>query len=93
MGTSLRVGYDARMALGAYRGMGSVLRDAIDNQEAEFIGLCATGESDATLRLEPGGARGTMPASLMTPHAAREITAILRGSPPPDGRMPRVLEQ
>jgi glycosyltransferase involved in cell wall biosynthesis len=45
------------MALGAYRGMGSVLRDAIDNQEAEFIGLCATGESDATLRLEPGGFR------------------------------------
>jgi penicillin-binding protein 1C len=27
----------------------------------------------------------------MTPHAADEITAILRGAPPPDGWMPRAL--
>jgi len=55
-----------------------------------YVGLARDGRAEP-LRLEPGGARGTMQASLMTPHAARAITAILRGSPPPDGWMPRVL--
>jgi glycosyltransferase involved in cell wall biosynthesis len=55
MTARLRVGYDARMALGAYRGMGSVLRSAIDNQAADFVGLCAKGESDPLLQPIAGG--------------------------------------
>ena len=53
-----------------------------------YVGLAHEGRS-APLRVLPGGVPGS--AALMTPHAAREITAILRGSPPPDGRMPRAL--
>ena len=54
---SLRVGYDARMAIGAYRGMGRFLRQAISVEGPEFIGLCAKGESDSTLETHPGGFR------------------------------------
>ncbi|GGF42395.1 penicillin-binding protein 1C [Aliidongia dinghuensis] len=53
-----------------------------------YVGLAHDGRA-APLRLVPGAVPGE--ATLMTPHAAREITAILRGSPPPDGRMPRAL--
>ncbi|MEA2755105.1 MAG: penicillin-binding protein, partial [Aliidongia sp.] len=53
-----------------------------------YVGLAHDGRS-APLRLLPDNAQGD--ATLMTPHAAREITEILRGAPPPDGRMPRPL--
>jgi len=53
----LRVGYDARMALGAHRGMGAVLRAAISSKVADFYGFCANGEQDETLRLQARGMR------------------------------------
>jgi len=53
-----------------------------------YVGLAHDGRS-APLRLVPGTAQDE--AILMTPHAAREITTILRGAPAPDGRMPRAL--
>jgi len=56
-----------------------------------YAGLAHEGRA-APLRLLPSGIQGAPAgAALMTPHAAREITAILRGVPPPDGRMPRQL--
>jgi penicillin-binding protein 1C len=53
-----------------------------------YVGLAHDGQS-APLRFLPGNPQGE--AMLMTPHAAREITEILRAAPPPDGRMPRPL--
>lgn len=52
-----RVGYDARLAIEPYRGMGRYLRALIRGKESEFVGFCATGESSPTLQLEKGGAR------------------------------------
>ena len=49
------VGYDARMALGAYRGMGAYLRTLIAGREQELLGFCAAGEGDPSLRLVAGG--------------------------------------
>lgn len=74
MSGALRVGYDARLALGASRGMGSVLRAAIASDEAEFIGLCATGEHDESLRLHAAGF-GFYPLweQLSIPRRAREL--------------------
>ena len=51
------VGYDARLALGNYRGMGAWMRELIRGREAELLGFCASGESDPLLHLQTGGAR------------------------------------
>jgi penicillin-binding protein 1C len=53
-----------------------------------YVALAHDGHAAAP-RLVPGAVQGE--AILMTPHAAHEITAILRGAPAPDGRMPRAL--
>ncbi len=53
-----------------------------------YAGLAHDGRS-APLRILDTRAHGA--ATLMTQHAARTVTDILRGSPPPDGRMPRGL--
>lgn len=53
----VRVGYDARFAIGQYRGMGKFLRQLISDHEGEFFGLCATGESDSSLNLVSKGFR------------------------------------
>ena len=53
-----------------------------------YVGLAHQGQA-APLRLVARTGQGE--ATLMTPHAADEITAILRGAPPPDGWMPRAL--
>lgn len=52
-----RIAYDARMAIGAYRGMGRYLRSLIAGRESELIGVCAAGESDPQLRLVARGPR------------------------------------
>ncbi len=45
------IGYDARFALGNYRGMGRFLRLLIAGRESTLTGLCAAGEADSSLRL------------------------------------------
>lgn len=50
-----RVAYDARLSIGQYRGMGRFLRQLIAGREEEFLGLCATGESDSSLKLVSRG--------------------------------------
>ena len=55
--TPPRIAYDARLSLGAYRGMGRYLRQLVAGREQQLLGLCATGESDPGLRLIAGGAR------------------------------------
>lgn len=57
MSGSCRVGYDARLAIEPYRGMGRYLRALIRGKESEFIGFCATGESSPTLDLAKRGAK------------------------------------
>lgn len=52
-----RIGYDARFSLGKYRGMGTLVRHAISNSSADFVGLCATGETDPELALLAKGFR------------------------------------
>ena len=54
-GNLTRIGYDARLALGNYRGMGRFLRLLIAGREAELIGLCAAGDVDPTLQLLAAG--------------------------------------
>lgn len=51
----MRVGYDARMAIGRYRGMGRYLRQLIQGREHEFLGFCASGERDESLNLISSG--------------------------------------
>jgi glycosyltransferase involved in cell wall biosynthesis len=46
-----QIGYDARLALGRYRGMGHFLRLLISGREKKLLGFCATGEQDASLNL------------------------------------------
>ena len=46
-----RIGYDARMSLGEYRGMGRYLRTLIAGRERKLLGFCASGETDPRLRL------------------------------------------
>ena len=53
-----------------------------------YAGLAHDGRS-APLHILDDRTHGA--AMLMTPRAARMVTDILRGSPPPDGRMPRGL--
>ncbi len=53
----LRVGYDARLAMGNYRGMGRFLRQLIAGHEREFLGFCASGEGDPSLNLIARGFR------------------------------------
>ena len=55
MAYPFRVGYDARFALGQYRGMGRVLRFSLGQYTQEFFGLCADGETDSELKLVPKG--------------------------------------
>jgi glycosyltransferase involved in cell wall biosynthesis len=50
-----RIAYDARLCLGQYRGMGRFLRQLIAGHEQDFLGFCATGEQDPTLRLMASG--------------------------------------
>ncbi len=57
MRQSLRIAYDARLAIGEYRGMGSFLRQLIAGHEKDFIGLCARGEQDRSLALIASGFR------------------------------------
>jgi len=57
MQRNVTVGYDARFSIGNYRGMGKFLRFLISGHEQEFIGLCADGEHDASLKLVSGGFR------------------------------------
>ena len=45
------IAYDARLALGNYRGMGRFLRLLIAGREGALTGLCASGETDSTLQL------------------------------------------
>lgn len=52
-----RIAYDARMAIGAYRGMGRYLRSLIAGRESEMLGICAEGESDPQLQLVAHGPR------------------------------------
>lgn len=51
------VAYDARMSLGNYRGMGRYLRALIAGREHSLVGLCASNEDDAGLRLVADGMR------------------------------------
>lgn len=53
-----------------------------------YAGLAREGRSGAPHLTDARPHDGT---ALMTPHAARMITEILRASPPPEGRMPRNL--
>ena len=46
-----RIAYDARLALGNYRGMGRFLRQLIAGREQDLLGFCATGEKDSSLNL------------------------------------------
>ena len=57
MSRSLRIAYDARLAIGEYRGMGRFLRQLIAGRERDFIGLCADGEQDRSLALIASGSR------------------------------------
>lgn len=50
-----RIGYDARLSLGSYRGMGSFLRRLIEGREKNLLGFCAEGEKDSELSLVSGG--------------------------------------
>jgi glycosyltransferase involved in cell wall biosynthesis len=52
-----RVAYDARLALGHYRGMGRYLRQLIAGREQDLLGFCATGERDPSLNLVASGHR------------------------------------
>lgn len=47
--------YDARLSLGAYRGMGRYLRMLVAGREQQLLGLCSPRERDAALRLASGG--------------------------------------
>jgi len=51
----MKIAYDARLSLGQYRGMGRFLRFLIQGRECEFLGFCATGEGDASLKLVAAG--------------------------------------
>jgi glycosyltransferase involved in cell wall biosynthesis len=55
--TTPRVAYDARLAIGHYRGMGRFLRQLIAGHEHDFLGLCAAGEQDQSLNLVASGSR------------------------------------
>lgn len=55
MSGSLRIGYDARLAIGQYRGMGRFLRLLIGGREQNFVGFCATCEQDTSLNLVSSG--------------------------------------
>jgi glycosyltransferase involved in cell wall biosynthesis len=57
MKTDSHIAYDARLAMGQYRGMGRFLRLLIAGREQELLGLCATGEQDAALNLFASGYR------------------------------------
>lgn len=57
MSDSLRIAYDARLAMGQYRGMGRFLRLLIAGRERELLGFCATGEQDEALNLVASGHR------------------------------------
>lgn len=50
-----RIGYDARLALGNYRGMGRFLRFLIAGREQMLTGFCAARESDDSLATVAGG--------------------------------------
>jgi glycosyltransferase involved in cell wall biosynthesis len=56
-GRELRIAYDARMSMGAYRGMGRYLRALIAGREQNLLGVCATGETDPDLRPVANGYR------------------------------------
>jgi glycosyltransferase involved in cell wall biosynthesis len=53
----VNVAYDARMAIGQFRGMGRFLRQLIAGYEREFLGFCASGEGDPSLNLIARGFR------------------------------------
>jgi len=53
----MTIAYDARFSLGQYRGMGRFLRFLIQGRECDFLGFCATGEQDASLKLVAAGFR------------------------------------
>lgn len=70
----LRIGYDARFAVNPYRGMGTLVRHAVANSAAEFIGLCATGESDTQLNVVGKGLRlFPLWEQISIPRRAREL--------------------
>lgn len=52
-----RVAFDARLAIGAYRGMGRFARRMIAPYASEFIALTADGERDGELNVAEGGYR------------------------------------
>jgi glycosyltransferase involved in cell wall biosynthesis len=53
----MKIGYDARLSIGQYRGMGQFLRRLIAGREQNFVGFCASGESDTSLNLVSSGHR------------------------------------
>ena len=55
MTNDVRIAYDARFAIGQYRGMGRYLRRLIAGREQELLGFCAGGEYDHALRLVADG--------------------------------------
>lgn len=57
MSQSFRIAYDARLAIGHYRGMGRFLRQLIAGRERSFIGLCASSEHDGDLLPVASGLR------------------------------------
>jgi glycosyltransferase involved in cell wall biosynthesis len=57
MSGTLHIGYDARLAIGQYRGMGRFLRLLIADREQDLVGFCAAGEQDASLNLFSSGLR------------------------------------
>lgn len=52
-----RVAYDARLAIGQYRGMGRFLRALISGHETQFVGMCASGEADFSENMISSGFR------------------------------------
>ncbi|KAA6463114.1 glycosyltransferase family 4 protein [Acidobacteria bacterium AB60] len=52
-----RVGYDGRLAIEPFRGMGRYLRTLIGARQGSLIGFCARGESSESLALIGEGAR------------------------------------
>jgi glycosyltransferase involved in cell wall biosynthesis len=50
-----RIAYDARLSLGQFRGMGHYLRQLIAGREQDLLGLCASGETDPSLKIVSSG--------------------------------------